>query len=235
MIVYYLRLIKNNIPNFFTVLNLVFGSIGVVFIMHKMPMEASFCIWIGAVCDLLDGLLARLLKAYSKFGEQVDSLADLITFGSLPSYLMFFLIEQKENSFLLASVSLLIVIFSAIRLAKFNLLNNDERDVFHGIPTPSSALFFSTFPMIQCNMECSWLNYLFNNTYFMLFSVLITSFLLISRLKIMAIKFSNWSWNANKFKFLFLFFSLCLTILFKINGVLFSYVLYILMSICGFR
>ena len=134
-----MRLIKN-IPNTITSMNLLCGALGVIFALRGSLDIAFYLMLASAVCDFFDGFAARMLKAYSNIGKELDSLADLISFGLLPSMMLYRrLIEGGVTGFV-AYIPLIIVVFSALRLAKFNV---DERQTenFLGLPTPASAMW----------------------------------------------------------------------------------------------
>jgi CDP-diacylglycerol--serine O-phosphatidyltransferase len=86
---------KKEIPNLLTLGNLLAGCMGLYFVMQGNVLFASYCIFISLVCDFLDGFLARLLHAYSELGKELDSLADMVSFGVLPSFMLFNLVEQS--------------------------------------------------------------------------------------------------------------------------------------------
>jgi len=134
--------IKRNIPNFITCLNLVCGCLGILLLFNGMPIEASCLMFLAAFLDLFDGLIARALKVSSPIGKDLDSLADVISFGVLPGFITLNLVMAIHKlDFLIASICLIIPVFSAIRLAIFN---NDQgqSNMFKGLATPANALFW---------------------------------------------------------------------------------------------
>ena len=129
--------IRKHIPDTITSMNLLCGVMGVIFTLKGRP-DTGFLLMIGgAVCDFFDGLAARLLKASSGIGKELDSLADMVTFGVLPSLMLFG--AGGADNVILKHIPLLLAVFSALRLAKFNI---DERQhgSFLGLPTPASAM-----------------------------------------------------------------------------------------------
>ena len=154
--------IKKNIPNLITLLNLSCGLFSILSAFQGNLKIASLFIFIGAFLDLLDGLSARILKVDGELGKQLDSMSDLITFGVAPGFLLFnfmFYIDNdilfrnsiENNSFLIpSSIALLLPIFSAYRLANFNI---DSRQInsFIGLPTPVLAIFFAALPHVNFN------------------------------------------------------------------------------------
>lgn len=132
-----MSLVKH-IPNTITSLNLLSGVTGVIVALGGNPAAGFVCMLAAAVFDFCDGLAARLLHAYSPIGKELDSLADMVSFGVLPSTMLWAVMDKGAPLYLHA-IPLLLAAFSAIRLAKFNLDTRQELD-FIGLPTPSSAL-----------------------------------------------------------------------------------------------
>ena len=148
--------IKNHIPNAITLLNLLSGIFSIYFGMEGNLLFSAYCIFIAAVFDFFDGFAARLLHAKSDIGEQLDSLADVVSFGVAPGFIMFHMIKLSlgldfESS--LPFFGFIIPLFSALRLAKFNVDEN-QTDSFIGIPTPAVALLIASFPLIILNALC---------------------------------------------------------------------------------
>ena len=154
--------IKRNIPNLITLANLTCGLFAIIFAFQGNLTTASLCIFLGAFLDFFDGLAARLLKISEKFGKQLDSMADMVTFGVAPGFILFhfmfylnndmiFRHSMENNSFFFpASLALLIPIFSAYRLANFNI-DSRQTDSFIGLPTPALAIFIAAIPHIDFN------------------------------------------------------------------------------------
>ena len=149
-------MLKKNIPNFITCLNLLSGCLAVVSAFHEQLIWSCYLIGIAAGFDFLDGLAARIFKAYSPIGKDLDSLADVVSFGLAPGIILFQMIticfgayniplfDRPLEILALASAGFLVTIFGALRLAKFNI---DERQVtsFLGLPIPASAIFIASF------------------------------------------------------------------------------------------
>ena len=130
-------------PTFFTVLNLLSGFLGVLFLMNKNYNLVEYCVYLSLIFDFLDGFIARKLNSTSSFGKQLDSFADLISFGLLPSLILYDWFLTNSSTDFYKYFSVLILLFSSFRLSKFNLDNNQEF-IFLGIPTPLVALFFNS-------------------------------------------------------------------------------------------
>lgn len=147
------------IPNLLTLANLFCGSLAVVYAFSLKLEMAGYLILAGAFFDFLDGLVARLLKVHSEIGKQLDSLADVVSFGLAPGLIMFqfitisqfaYFVPIEHRSFKLmaiASTGFFITLFAAYRLAKFNTLKDTSAD-FTGLPTPAVAFFIASLPVI---------------------------------------------------------------------------------------
>lgn len=195
---------------------------------------AMLFIVLGAVFDFFDGMSARLLKVSSPIGKELDSLADNITFGLAPSAIVFSLFKQMAVPELISNISLyipyaafIISVFSALRLAKFNL---DERQTssFIGMPTPANALFWASLA-ISLNTN-PVLNSYFNAISLFLL-VVVMSFLLVSELPMFSLKFKNLRWSDNKIKYIFLLVSIVLLLLLGVNGLSAVIAWYIVLSV----
>lgn len=180
---------KKNIPNFFTLLNLI---IGLYCVINSFNNQFSILplFYVCLLLDFFDGLIARKLNVISEFGKQLDSFADFISFGGLPSIVLYIHLEKTFEGSMLLYTSFLILICSAIRLAKFNL-SNKKSNQFYGLPTPANALFFVS--LVNYNGEFS--KY-FNDEILVAF-ILIFSFLMISNIRFISLKFINFSFKDN--------------------------------------
>ena len=148
-----MNIISKNIPNLLTCLNLIIGLISISFSFQGNLVFGTILIFSGLFIDFFDGFFARLLNAYSEFGKQLDSLADLVTFGIAPSIIIYQLIHHKifneyilENlntNFSVAYFAFIFPVFGAIRLAKFNL-DNEQQDNFIGLPIPAAGIFLAS-------------------------------------------------------------------------------------------
>lgn len=218
---------KGYIPNFFTSVNLICGCLGIIEVFEGRLVNVPYYIWISGLVDFLDGFSARLIGSNSVIGKDLDSLADLVSFGVLPSLVGYSLLREYSDMTFLPYLAILIAVFSALRLAKFN---NDERqsNCFYGLPTPANALVFSSLPLlIQEKLFAS----LLTDPYFLSTVVIAFSFLLISEIRLMAFKFKNYTWQGNEAKFIFLGLSLVLVTLYQHLAIPFIVVLYVLVSI----
>lgn len=135
---------KRHIPNIITAANLFSGCLAVVFAFEQKLDLALYFVLLAAIFDFFDGFVARLLNAYTEVGKQLDSLADVISFGFAPSVMLYIAAKPIWSFWWLSFFPFLIVVFSAVRLAKFNVDTRQNVD-FLGLPTPANAIFFISF------------------------------------------------------------------------------------------
>lgn len=190
---------------------------------------ASYLIWLAALLDFFDGFFARLLKAYSPMGKELDSLADMVSFGVLPSLILFMLIKESTTNIYLPFLALIMAAFSALRLANFNI-DQRQSETFIGLPTPANAIFISSLPIIIYYQDMFFSLYLMN-VWVLLFITLVFSFLLVAELPLFSLKFRNYKWSENKIRFSFLIISILVLLFFKIIAVPIIIVLYIIVSL----
>jgi len=212
-----MKQITSFVPNLLTLLNLASGTIAVVFAIDGDLGKAAIFIFIAAVFDFLDGFAARLLKAYSDIGRELDSLADVVSFGVAPGMIFFTLMELAlfgENlplfrisgstyEWFMLLCALMIPLFSAYRLAKFN---TDTRQTvnFLGLPTPANAILWASFGLMtgfSGNEEL--LNILFTPGN-LLITALVTSLLLVSEIPMFSLKFRGFDFYSNWYRYIFL-------------------------------
>jgi CDP-diacylglycerol--serine O-phosphatidyltransferase len=226
---------KKEIPNALTLANLLAGCIGIYYVMQGNLLFASYCIFVSLVCDFFDGFLARLLHAYSDLGKELDSLADVVSFGVLPSFILFSLVEQSCGSqctvgifgfykpFLVFSLALM----SAYRLAKFNI-DTRQTDQFIGVPTPANGLLVASLPLIL-HFQPEFSPYILHFQGLLIYSILM-SYLLVSELPLMAFKFKTWGWASNQTRFLFLIYCVVIILLLKFAAFPILVISYIVLS-----
>jgi len=218
---------RKALPNLFTSLNLLSGCIGIVFITSGNLHYAPYFVWVGGFFDFLDGFSARLLKVSSPIGKELDSLADMVTFGVLPSFVVYEMLNPLTDGWL-PYVGFLIAIFSALRLAKFNV-DTLQSEVFIGMPVPANAVFFSGLTMFTgTGFEQSILSLPGLLAITVLFSLT-----MVSPLKFIAIKFKSLSWNGNEFKYVFLLGSAIILLIGGVEAASAVIIWYILTSLLG--
>ncbi len=210
---------KNNIPNIFTTLNLVSGFLGITFFLSDLTSLIPYCIYLSLIFDYLDGLTARKLNLISNFGKQLDSLADLVSFGVLPSLVIFDWLSNNSTYNMLEYISVLILVASAFRLAKFNISQSSSNN-FIGLPTPVNALFF-------VSIFYSSKNETFLNDKILVGLVIIFSLLMISNIRFISMKFIDYSLAENINKYIIILVSLLCFLLLGIDGFPFIILFYI--------
>jgi CDP-diacylglycerol--serine O-phosphatidyltransferase len=219
---------KKHIPNFLTVCNLLCGCIGIVKVFEGDIHIAAYLIWIAAFFDFLDGFAARMLKVKSAIGKELDSLADMVTFGVLPSMILYVLIDERTENTFLPYLAFTIAVFSALRLAKFNI-DDTQEEAFIGLPTPANAFFFSAFPFIIER------NFLDLNSYLgagVLSTIcIIFSILLVSDLRLFSFKFKDFSWENNGIRYIFVMISLVMLIIFNVVALPLIILTYLVLSV----
>ena len=216
------------IPNTITCCNLLSGCMAVMAAFHADAWRTLLWVVAGAIFDFCDGLSARLVKAYSPVGKELDSLADLVTFGLAPAMLCLMTLRQFDypTDFLVSAfpyIGLILVVFAALRLAKFN---TDERQTssFLGLAVPANALFwcglfqndFSAIP------EAPWIIGAL---------VILFAWLMISDIPMFSLKFKSLKWADNKIRFIFLIVSVVILILLHERGLAAVIGWYIILSI----
>ncbi len=204
------------IPNIFTLLNLFFGCLAIIAITQSgliislddnaqqvvdIPEKmlcASMFIGIAAVIDFLDGFVARLLKASSEMGKQLDSLADVVSFGVAPSMIIYqFLrlcyaqeVGGLEVNTIWLSLSFIVACAGAYRLARFNIDTSQSKG-FKGVPIPAAGLLIAAFPLIYLNNHSTFVYNLLLNKWFWYAVILVVSYLMVSTLPMLALKFKG--------------------------------------------
>lgn len=229
-----------NIPNLITGLNLLSGCIALVFAFEGKLEYASAFVGLGLLFDFLDGFTARLLKIKSDIGKELDSLADVITFGLVPGVLVYLLMKQDLNApyIFIGSINMLpfigfiLPVFAAFRLAKFNL-DDRQQTLFYGLPTPAMAIFFSSFPLILKGhmAESHFLGDLVSNFYVLTALTLLLSWLMVSDIPLFSLKFKSFRWKPNQLRYVFLGISVVLVLFFLVPAFPLIILLYVLVSL----
>ena len=191
--------ITRHIPNAITSMNLLSGCFATILALNENFKTAFLCIIAGAVCDFCDGLAARALKAYSPMGKELDSLADMVTFGVAPAMIMYRF--QAEANFLIY-LPLLIAVFSGLRLAKFNI-DTRQTENFIGLATPSCALICGSL-VYASQVYPQFGNYLIAYSYIIPMVSLVMCYLLVCEIPMFSFKFKSLKWADNKERFSFL-------------------------------
>jgi CDP-diacylglycerol---serine O-phosphatidyltransferase len=216
---------RKHIPNFLTCCNLICGCFGLVFLFEGRPLPAAYFVWIACVFDFFDGFVARLLKVSSPIGKELDSLADMVSFGLLPAMVMYKMLGDATTDPLLPFLGFSIAVFSGLRLAIFNV-DETQRDGFKGLNTPANTLFITSLPLLSAHVG-AWLY----KPVTLAAITVVFSLLLVSRIEIFALKFKNFSWQDNKLRFTFLLLSVLLIVTLKIVAIPLIIILYVLLSL----
>jgi CDP-diacylglycerol--serine O-phosphatidyltransferase len=245
-----------HIPNLFTLVNLFFGCIAVIYILQNgiiivsdeqgtQLLDIPEKIWMGslfiglaALVDFLDGFVARLFNASSELGKQLDSLADLVSFGVAPGLIVYQFLRLSyastpggiEAPLLFLLPALLIPCAAAYRLATFNL-DNSQQYGFKGVPTPAVGLLIASFPLIYWYSQNPTAVNLLQNKWVWYAIIFIVSYLMVSKLPLMALKFKNFSVKSNFPKLILLLAAIIAAVLLKWLAVPVVFILYILLSL----
>lgn len=237
--------LKSNIPNTLTVLNLVCGLSSITLILQGNMVFSALFIFLAAIFDFLDGTAARLLKAHSLMGKELDSLADVVSFGVAPGVIMFQLLmfhcegscNLLERMYIIPYFAFLIPVCSAIRLARFNIDIRQE-ECFIGMPTPANAMFFASIPLILLAqprlfsiIHLDFLVTFFSNSRVLAILTVFFSYLLISDFRLFSIKFKTRDWERNKVQYIFLILALVFVFLFSVSAIPLIVFLYFLLSL----
>jgi CDP-diacylglycerol--serine O-phosphatidyltransferase len=214
-----------HLPNFLTCCNLLCGCFGIVFLLEDRNVPAAYFVWTSCVFDFLDGFAARMLKVTSGIGKELDSLADMVSFGLLPALVMYKLLSASTGNDFIPYLAFIIAAFSALRLAIFNV-DETQRDSFKGLNTPANTIFISSLPLLAGQVG----GWLFETTTLVVITV-VFSFLLVSRIEIFALKFKNFSWRDNKLRFTFLLLSVLLLATLQFTALPLIIILYITLSV----
>jgi len=216
---------KKYLPNFLTCCNLICGCLGIVFVLEGRGIPAAYLVWLACLFDFFDGFAARILKVPSLIGRELDSLADVVSFGVLPALVMYTMISASTDSAILPYIGFTIAVFSAIRLAIFNI-DETQRDSFRGLNTPANSIFITSLPLLY-EYVGAWLY----NPYVLISITVVFSLLLVSPMDFFALKFKNFTWQDNKLRFTFLILSALFLLILQILAVPVIIILYIILSL----
>ena len=215
-----------HVPNFITCLNLFAGCLACVAAFNGNYLAAAIFIYMAAVFDFLDGMAARMLHAYSPIGKELDSLADVVSFGVAPGMILYSLLKNYEpiSYGFIAFFAFLIPVFAALRLAKFNV-DTRQSESFLGLAVPANAIFFASFVMNFQAIPNIW------SLALLLSLIAVFCFLMLSEIPMFSLKFKNLNWQDNQLRFVFLILSATLLAIFRLQAVHLIIVLYIILSV----
>jgi CDP-diacylglycerol--serine O-phosphatidyltransferase len=245
------------IPNLFTLLNLFAGCLAIVFALQtntvifyindqynssfNIPEKiswAAICIIIAAVIDFLDGFVARLMKATSDLGKQLDSLSDVVSFGVAPAVILYQLLRfsfAREENGLDVSIAWMLPAFflacaAAYRLGKFNL-DQSQQFSFKGVPVPAVGLLIASYPLILHFNSFPAINNIVINKWFLYFTILISGYLMLSNHRMMALKFSDFKVKNNLPKIILLVIAIIAALFLQWIAVPVVFIFYVLLSL----
>ncbi|MDG1326913.1 MAG: CDP-alcohol phosphatidyltransferase family protein [Flavobacteriaceae bacterium] len=241
---------KKQIPNLITVLNLLCGCLAILYVVSGDLVISSFLVIAGMFFDFFDGLVARLLHVQSKLGVQLDSLADMVSFGVVPGLMMFQLLNKslmpqelrtgfeatetlkgfEPGMSFIPFIGMLIIIASAYRLAKFNI-DTRQSDNFIGLPTPANTLLIISLPLIFQYQYSPFLEQVIFNHWFLIALTIVSSLLLNAEIKLFSLKFKSWNFNSNQVRYIFLALSIAAIIAIKFIAIPFIIIIYIIVSL----
>ncbi len=229
---------KKQLPNVLTCMNLLCGCVAIISVFHGNVVLMAGMVFLAALFDFMDGLTARSLNVYSELGKNLDSLADVVTFGVVPGMILYNLfIKQPDQEFLgsftlfhlLKYFPFVVTVFAAYRLAKFNT-DTRPKHVFYGLPVPAAGILVTSFPLIV-RFDNFGLGSLIMHPVFLLVASVVLSYLMISDLQLFSLKFANMGWKDNKIRFIFLGISLVLVIVLQFTAIPIIICLYVLLSV----
>ncbi|MFN4973529.1 MAG: CDP-diacylglycerol--serine O-phosphatidyltransferase [Bacteroidota bacterium] len=224
--------VKQHIPNALTSANLVFGCLAIMQALDGRLQQASYFIFAAAILDFFDGFVARALKAQSELGKQLDSLADVVSFGVAPG-MIFYMFGSSclatDGFCYVPYLSLLIPVFSALRLAKFNI-DTRQTDRFIGLPTPANAMFMASLPFLP-GMYGEVLDQVLKSELFLKLVPLISAYLLVAEIPLIALKFKSFSVSANLYRYALILVSCVSVLLFNAGGIAAAVIFYIVLSV----
>lgn len=223
-------MIKKHIPNFITCLNLFSGCIAVYFAFNGNYSAAFAAVLLSAVFDFLDGFAARWLKAYSAMGKELDSLADVLSFGMAPGAIVFSYLLSTDSTGWLPFTGFLIPVFSGLRLAKFNV-DTRQADSFIGLPVPANAIFWGGLVYSLTRAGSAHAACIGNNAWVLLPLIALFCFFLVSEIPMFSLKFKNLKWADNKVQFIFLLVCLAILVLAGFNAFPLLISWYIILSV----
>ncbi|MCG9793872.1 CDP-alcohol phosphatidyltransferase family protein [Flavobacterium algicola] len=226
--------IKKQIPNLITLLNLLSGCIALVYATESNFEYAFYFVCLGIFLDFFDGFFARLFKVASPLGLQLDSLADMVTSGLVPGYVMFMMLKDSQHEItslpMFAYLGFIVTLGSCYRLANFNI-DTRQTDSFIGLPTPANALFILSLPLVLHYSDSLFLLELMTNQYFLLVIIVGSAYILNAEVPLFSLKIKKFTLQDNLLQVVFLLFSLLFVVFFQFGGVALTILFYVLLSV----
>jgi len=221
---------KRHIPNMITLLNLVSGFTALVFIINGNIVVASWLIALAMVFDFADGMAAKLLRAWSETGKQLDSLADIVSFGIVPGVIVYYLSGDSANEWIRIVVASLLPVFAAIRLARFNA-GPEQKEVFIGLPSPAAALAIISLVLSSENNGSFIATGITDSNAALFVYSAITALLMVAPLKMMSLKVKNLRLRENLNRYLLVVLSLMALVVLGFGGIFWIIPFYVLISL----
>jgi CDP-diacylglycerol--serine O-phosphatidyltransferase len=226
--------IKKHIPNTITLLNLFCGCIAVVFVSQGDFEMAFFFVCLGIFLDFFDGFFARLFKVAGPLGLQLDSLADMVTSGVVPGFVMFYLLQKSLDpasaNQIIPYLGFIITLGSCYRLANFNI-DTRQTDSFIGLPTPANALFILSLPLVLKHSDSLVVFEILTNQWVLLAITLFSAYILNAEIPLFSLKIKEFSFKKNALQIVFLSLCVLLLIFFQYLAIPLVIVTYVLLSV----
>ena len=226
--------IKKHIPNIITLLNLFCGCIAIVFVAELNFEMAFFFVCLGIFLDFFDGFFARLFKVSSPLGLQLDSLADMVTSGVVPGYVMYSLLKMSQNptspDLFIPYLGFIIALGSCYRLANFNI-DTRQTDSFIGLPTPANALFILSLPLVLRHSDSLVVFDILTNQWILLVITLFSAYILNAEIPLFSLKIKDFTFKKNALQIVFLSLSVLLLFFFQYLAIPLVIITYVLLSV----
>lgn len=223
-------ILKKHIPNTITLMNLFCGCIALDFAAKNQFEMAFLLVCIGIFLDFFDGFFARLFKVSSPLGLQLDSLADMVTSGVVPGYVMFAMLKSSTDNVLIPYFGFIITLGACFRLANFNI-DTRQTDSFIGLPTPANTLFVMSLPLILSQYNSIFILEMFSNQWFLMGISVLSAYIMNAEIPLFSLKIKQFSLHKNLLQIVFLVGSFFMLLVFKYLGVAVVIVFYVLLSI----
>jgi CDP-diacylglycerol--serine O-phosphatidyltransferase len=227
--------VKSILPNVLTLANLACGMLGILMLFEEQYWPAAYLLGAGLLFDFADGMVSRALGVHSELGKQLDSLADVVSFGVLPGFLLYILFQQAQLGdeplpAFLPYLAFLVPLFSALRLAKFNI-DSRQAEHFIGLPTPANAILIFSLGLWALYTQNETTEAILLHPFFLTVLSLLSSVLLVAELPLLSLKVKDLSWQANKGR---IFLVLAIVLLFAVlrfRALAFVIPLYLIISL----
>lgn len=226
--------IKKHIPNIITLLNLFCGCIAVVFVAELNFEMAFYFVGLGIFLDFFDGFFARLFKVAGPLGLQLDSLADMVTSGVVPGFVMFWMLKQGQDpsasNQVLPYLGFIITLGSCYRLANFNI-DTRQTDSFIGLPTPANTLFIMSLPLVIKYSDSLVILEILSNHWILLAITLFSAYVLNAEIPLFSLKIKDFTFKKNALQIVFLSLCVLLLIFFQYLALPLVIITYVLLSV----